>query len=306
VVRVSAKTLLALIRLARPTFLAGGIVGGVLGTVTALVEGRAFEPAAYALAQGTITSFHLMTQYANDYFDRAGDELGDRTEFSGGSGVLAEGSLSAATALRAALVCAGCGAIGVAALVGGGSIIAASLAVVMAAGAWTYSAPPLRLCARGLGEIDTTLVVAVLVPLVAYAAQARGVDLRALAVTLPAAAAMLAMMIAVEVPDLAADRASRKRNLVVRLGRRGAGRLGRGAVVALFAAAVPCSLALGAPITVAPFALLTVPLAAALYRGFGEARAALPGAAESLAGRGVALFFLTAFGTALGEATLLR
>ncbi len=84
--------------------------------------------------------------------------------------------------------------------------------------AWAYSAPPLRLLARGLGELDTVAVVALLVPLAGYATFAHALGTHALLATIPGAFAMFAMMLAVEIPDVAVDKASGKRNLVVRWG----------------------------------------------------------------------------------------
>jgi 1,4-dihydroxy-2-naphthoate octaprenyltransferase len=84
--------------------------------------------------------------------------------------------------------------------------------------AWAYSAPPWRLLARGLGELDTVAVVAVLVPLAGYATFARGFSAHVLLAVVPGACAMFAMMLAVEMPDVRADAATGKRTLVVRWG----------------------------------------------------------------------------------------
>ncbi len=94
------KTVAAFFRLSRPKFLAGGLVGGGFGTAIAAYERGWVAWAAYALAQFTITSFHLMTHYANDYFDRHADAAGTPTPYSGGSGTLTDGSLAPAVAWR--------------------------------------------------------------------------------------------------------------------------------------------------------------------------------------------------------------
>jgi 1,4-dihydroxy-2-naphthoate octaprenyltransferase len=285
-------SLRAFLRLTRPQFLAGGIAGGALGTSVAAYETGSVDWGAYAFAQLTISAFHLMTQYANDYFDRAGDALAVRTPFSGGSGVLVEGGLAPRVALQAALVCATAGAIGIVCLWKlGATPIAAVLALGIAILAWAYSAPPLRLLARGLGELDTVLVVAILVPLCAYAAQTNALDARVLAATLPGAAAMLAMMLAVEFPDLAADTASGKRNLLVRFGASAGARLGSAAVLAMYAGGA-LALRAGAPAVAGLALAATLPLAAGyltILRGRGRGEAV---DLERLAGTGVALFFV--------------
>jgi 1,4-dihydroxy-2-naphthoate polyprenyltransferase len=276
-------------RLTRPMFLLGGFVGAGLGTAIAAYErGGSFDWENYGLAQLAITSFHLMTHYANDFFDRAEDALTTRTPFSGGSGALIDGSLPPAVGLVAALSCMGLGGIAAAGLALRGLGLAAVLAALVCGLAWAYSAPPLRLSSRGLGELNTALVVAVLVPLCAFSAQGLPLDFRALLGTLPGAAAMFAMMLAVEYPDVAADAAAGKRNLVVRLGEAEAKPLAYAAVVAVYAA-VSAALATGAPLTLALFELASLPAAAEVCRAFARRRDTRGDA--PLAARGVAFFF---------------
>ena len=285
--------LVALVRLSRLKFLAGGALGVGLGTALAAYERGAVDWGAYGIVQAVITSFQVMTHYANDYFDRRCDALALRTPYSGGSGVLVEGALRPATALRASLVAAATGLAGSAALAAAGRGTAAALALAVGMLAWAYSAPPVRLLAHGLGELDTALVVAVLVPFCAFAAQNGTPDLRVLASTLPGAAAMLAMMLAVEYPDVAADTAGGKKNLVVRLGARRARRLGV-VFVALVYGALAAAPALGAPPGYALVVALSLPAGFALARSFW-ARVRPDHAFDTdLAARGVAFFFLVA------------
>jgi len=206
------------VRLARPLFLYGGFAGFALGAAVARSEHVRIDIASYVAGQSLVTAFQLMVHFANDYFDRAPDALTVRTRVSGGSGALVDGSLRPQTALVAALVCAAIGCLGVlhAALTGATAV--ACLGTAIGVLAWSYSAPPMRFCARGLGEVDTVAVVAVLVPLLGFASFGAAIDPRAFAVTIPGAIAMFAMMLSVEIPDIAADAATAKRTLVVRWG----------------------------------------------------------------------------------------
>lgn len=295
------SALAAFVRLSRLKFLVGGFAGGAFGTALAAYATGRLELRAYAYAQATITAFHLMTHYANDYFDRACDARSRRTPYSGGSGVLVEGSLAPAVALRAALVCAGIGLVGIVALATNAHVAAGALGLAIALGAWAYSAPPLRLLARGLGEIDTAIVVAMLVPLCAYTAQGAPLDLRAFASTLPGAAAMLAMMLAVEYPDLASDAVGGKRNLVVRLGPRAAAKLGLGFAAAVYAAGGLATLA-GAPPRFFLCEVLTLPIALGYARALAAWRATEPSTSELLAARGVRFFFVVTLAATLAYA----
>jgi 1,4-dihydroxy-2-naphthoate octaprenyltransferase len=293
--------LAAFVRLARLKFLVGGISGGALGTAIAAYETHRIDVAAYALAQLAITSAHLMTQFANEYYDRASDALTTRTPYSGGSGVLVEGLLPARVALRAALTCMALCACAIVALILTGYALAGAIGIAILVLAWCYSAPPVRLLARGLGELDTVVVVAMLVPLCAYAAQVHALDARALASTLPGALAMFVMMLCVQLPDVAADAATGKRNLVVRLGE---ARIARLAFVACagFLAAIALTRLLGSP-----WAFIALECAMSvqivwLARAFAAAGAHVPSAARSLAARGVIFFGSVSIAGALGYA----
>ena len=210
---------MAFVRLSRPLFLYGGFAGVALGAAVARAAALPLDVAAYAWVQALVTSFQLMVHFANDYFDRDADaQSAARTAWSGGSGVLATGAVQPRAALGAAVVCAALGLLATARFAFAGNAPVAWLGLAIGVLAWCYSAPPLRLMSRGLGELDTALVVGVLVPLAGYAAFAGRVgDAPSGAVT-ATALAMFAMMLCVELPDAGADHAAGKRNLVVRWG----------------------------------------------------------------------------------------
>jgi len=254
----------AWLELGRPKFLGGGFVLYALGAAIAAATGHAIDWRRYALGQGAVTAFQWMTHYANDYFDYDADVANATpTAWSGGSRVLANGVLPRSVAIITALVFA---AIGVALAIaigatGAGRLALPSYALVLVL-AWTYSAPPLRLCARGLGELDTALVVTVLVPWLGFYLQApslTGADQLALTIVSPALL-QFAMLIAIEFPDAVGDAAAGKRTLVVRLG---ASRAAKLYVVVTAAAFVwPfVALALGLPRTVALAMVVPAPIA---------------------------------------------
>ena len=212
------RALAAFVRLTRPLFLYGGFAGVALGAAVAVWSGHRLDAATYAWTQASVTAFQLMVHYANDYFDREGDRAGARSSWSGGSGVLADGTLHPRVALVAALVCAGAGAAASAHFALAGNALATGIGIAIGLLSWAYSAPPLRLEARGLGEIDAAAVVGVLVPGLAYAAFTGAVDAHIARVVAILFFAMLLMMLSVELPDAGADQETGKRTLVVRFG----------------------------------------------------------------------------------------
>lgn len=293
---VVLRPLVAFLRLGRPLFLGGGFLLFALGAALARWAGHAIDLPRYLLGQATVTAFQWMTHYANDYFDYAADRANTTpTQWSGGSRVLANGELPRGVALVAALVLGAIGCVLGTALVTRsphGALVAATL-VAMAVLAWQYSAPPLRLCATGLGELDTAIVVTVLVPLLGFVVQAPdlvGARQVALAIV-PLALLQFAMLVAIEFPDAISDAAENKRTLVVRLGTAAAARLWIAITLAAFGW-LPIAWQLGLPGSIALAGMLPLPFAAFRLARVRDVRD--PTAFERLTFGAVALLIATA------------
>jgi 1,4-dihydroxy-2-naphthoate polyprenyltransferase len=259
----AVSAVIAFIKLGRPLFLGGGFILYALGTAIAAAYGHAIDGARYAWGQAAVTAFQLMTHYANDYFDYDADVANATpTKWSGGSRVLPEGLLPKRVALIAALAFAALGiALTIVISAQGGSWTAPTLALVLVL-AWEYSAPPLRLCARGIGELDTAIVVTVLVPWLGFYLQAPSMlGARDLMLTIvPLALLQFAMLIAIEFPDEAGDIAAGKRTLVVRLGAKRAAKLYAAITAAAFIWPL-VALGLGLPARVALAMVVPAPIA---------------------------------------------
>jgi 1,4-dihydroxy-2-naphthoate octaprenyltransferase len=295
-------TLLAFMRLSRLKFLVGGFLAFALGAAVARFEGFTIGWAAYVHGQLMVTSFHLMAHYANDFYDRVCDAECERTPWSGGSGALLNDVLHPNIALGAAIVCAASGAVATLEFAFKGMLVPAYAGVAIGVLAWTYSAPPLRLLARGLGELDTAIIVAMLFPVAGYLTYAPRPDLTILVSALPAACAMLVLMFCVEYPDADVDRRTGKMNLVARLGRRRARALVYAAVAGAYAASV-LAIMLGATPSLLYFSLLTLPLGWGLCAQLraGDFRDITQN--SELAARGVAFFVATILGSTLAYAS---
>jgi len=295
---------LAFIRLGRPLFLGGGFLMFGLGAGIAALSGHAIDGTRYALGQAAVTAFQLMTHYANDYFDYDADRANTTpTQWSGGSRVLANAELPRAVALIAALVLA---AIGLGLTLALWQVAGARIAILLVAIvvlAWEYSAPPLRLCATGLGELDTALIVTALVPALGFLLQAPdgvGLGLLGLAIV-PPCLLQFAMLLAIEFPDAAGDAATGKRTLVVALGAARAAKL-HVALTALAYLWLPIAVALGLPGRIAGLAALTAPLA--LWRMLRIRDHREPAAYERLTFFAVALLVATSLAEVIAIVTL--
>jgi 1,4-dihydroxy-2-naphthoate octaprenyltransferase len=236
-----------------------------------------------------------MTHYSNDYFDLPADRANtSATRWSGGSRVLPAGLLPAWVALAGALAFA---AIALAAILALGLFVQPSpwtfaiplLALVLA---WEYSAPPLRLHSRGVGELTVALIVPVLTPLAGYTFQVGSPGWLPILAAIPLACFQACMIISVNLPDAAGDRQVDKHTLVVRLGPAGAARLYLGCL-ALAYLALPVLVALGLPPLVALAVLLALPLASWLAIRMGRGAWADPAAWDSLAFWSIGLLMLS-------------
>ena len=213
----------------------------------------------------TMWLLQLSTHFLNEYYDRDGDQSNrHRTLFSGGSGVLADARLAPTVARWA-----GVGALSLAVVLLATlthrfptfGVTTVGLFTVAALGAVGYSAPPLAFVERGLGELDVTLIVGLLVPLFGYSAQTGRISLTLVLVCLPFAALILANILNVAFPDFEADRTTSKRTLVVILGPERAARLYAGLLAVGYIASW-LTLALGVPFVVLLAEAATLPVAA--------------------------------------------
>lgn len=208
------KRIWAFVRLSRPHFLLGGALMYAIGAVSAGVD----SVGTYLLGHAMVTMAQLTAHFINEYADVETDRLvTSRTFFSGGSGVLAEEKLAPRVALRAGLVTSAM-ALALSAAVASVSPLAALVGLLALGVSWGYSMPPMRLLDTGWGEVATSAVVTIAVPVVGALVQGGpiAVDLVwKMAALFPV---HVAMMLAFEIPDLATDRAAGKTVLAVRIG----------------------------------------------------------------------------------------
>ncbi len=147
----------------------------------------------------------------------------DRSPFSGGKRVLVDALMTRwQAAVVAFLLYAFGGAVGLAIAIHEPRVLWLGLAG--AAIAFFYHAPPFKLSYRGFGEIAVLLAYGPMILCGAYLVQRAVVPLWLLHLALPLGIMIAAFLFVNEMPDAAADAASNKRTIVVRLGKRRASR----------------------------------------------------------------------------------
>jgi 1,4-dihydroxy-2-naphthoate polyprenyltransferase len=259
------------LRATRLPFLTATFVPVLLGiAVAAWTNGFNWWLALLTLVGGAC--IHLGLNVANDVFDTTSgaDEANvNPTQFSGGSRVVHYGLLSLRTI---ALLSLGFYAAGIAIGVGLAALRGWDLLWLGVAGAllsFFYTAPPLKLVHRGVGEIVVALGFGPIMTLGAYFVQAREYDLEPLLVSLPVGILIALVLYVNEVPDRPADASAGKRTLPVRLS--------KDVVVNGYAAAVALAFGLIVVFAVAGWivrpaiiAVAAAPLALPVYRALKE------------------------------------
>ncbi|CAJ37521.1 prenyltransferase [Methanocella arvoryzae] len=199
-----------------------------------------YYPASFSLGYFLLSIIamlllHSGTIIINDYFDfRSGTDILNqaRAPYSGGSGLLPEKALKPWHVL---IVGTGCFALCI--IIGLLIVLARGPAILLIGFAGVclgvaYTAPPFKLCYRGLGEI-ARLAATPLIVLGAFFVQVPVTSIPELisiypalvicvVASLPVAFFNMAAMYIFEFPDYEADRQVGKKNLVVRLGTKNA------------------------------------------------------------------------------------
>lgn len=254
-------------RMTRPAFLLLTVVACALGTATAASCGCGLDlPLALATTFLAVMA-HALGNVLNDVHDARNGADAANTQgifpFTGGSRLIQNGAVSErqttdlVKALCIFLVPAGL----LLAVKAGPGVLLLGMAGLMLA--WAYSAPPLKLMSRGLGEVAVALAWFLVVVGADY------VQRRQFFIIPASAAASLALMVAAllvinGVPDAQADARVGKRTLVVRMGARGAAVV-YGFLVVLAHGWLAVSVWLQIPPQPALWGLLSLPLSLAAW-----------------------------------------
>lgn len=210
-----------LLKVARLQFLVFGIFLFLFGALWAVLLGAPLSPVRLVLGYLILLPAQLSVHFSNDYFDVTSDRPGGSTLVSGGAGVLQEHpELREPVRWIAIVLILLSLAMGIV-FIRMYSLSPWAMAFVLLGNlvGWIYSAPPLRLCARGLGEFATAFTVGFLLPCMGYLVMRGTLDLDGIFFIIPLTLYGLVMILTVELPDMEDDRLANKMNWVARWGR---------------------------------------------------------------------------------------
>jgi len=204
----------------RPAFILATLAACLLGLASTKYSGVSIQPssAVFTIVLGALV--HAAVNVLNDYFDEQNGTDVSNTErlypYTGGSRFIQNGVLTPAQTLYFAymlLAVAMLGGLWLSLQVGSGLLFVGAAGIFTG---WAYSASPLRLNSRGLGELCVLLGFLGIV-IGADFVQRLSFSFAPFAVGMPYALLATNLLYINQFPDRKADAAASKRNLVVRL-----------------------------------------------------------------------------------------
>lgn len=206
----------------RPPFLLASLVPCLVGLASAAAGGAALKPLLAVLTVLGALLFHAAANVLNDYYDALNGTDDLNTErlypFTGGSRFIQNGVLSRAETARFGFMLLLSGiAVGLVLLQQSGPgllFIGLSGTVI----AWAYSAPPLSLNSRGLGELCIAVAFGLLIITGTDYVQRGAFSLSPLLLALPYGLLTSNLLYLNQFPDRHADERAGKHHWVVRLG----------------------------------------------------------------------------------------
>jgi len=211
---------LRLLKVIRPHIVAGGFLGYLIGALFSLNLGGSFSWTWFALGYMIVLFMDLSTHYNNDYYDVEIDRHApfkpfgsvnlfiEHPELRGSAFIIAVGASALSLLIASALV-----------LVGSAWYLLAVVALFNVLG-WLYSAPPVRLHSRRLGEVTIAVGTGFCVPAVGYIVADGAVDGAFLLFSAPLVLYGFVLSLCLQLPDLESDQALGKKTLVGLIGRR--------------------------------------------------------------------------------------
>jgi len=204
----------------RPAFLLATLSAYFLGLVGAVYSGVNFRAETAILGVLLALLVHAGVNVLNDYFDALNGTDAQNTErlypYTGGSRFIQNGVLTTQQTVNFAyllLFIATLGGLYLSWLVGKGLLAIGVIGVLIG---WAYSAPPLRLNSRGLGEFCVT-VGFIGITIGADFVQRHSFSMQPLIIGMPYALLVTNLLYINQFPDCKADALAGKHHLVVRL-----------------------------------------------------------------------------------------
>jgi 1,4-dihydroxy-2-naphthoate octaprenyltransferase len=205
----------------RPAFLTASAAPVLVGSALGFATTGTFCISLFLLALFAMMLLHSGANVANDYYDHIfGNDQANKnpTPFSGGSRFIQDGIMSPkATLLESIILLAAGGLLGIIIVIQSSPLILV-LGIVGLLGGFFYTAGPIKLSYRGLGEVTIAFLFGILPVTGSYYLQTGRVDYHVVPAALITALLIFLIIFINEFPDIVPDASVGKKTLVVRFG----------------------------------------------------------------------------------------
>lgn len=209
-----------IVKMGRPQILIGNFLLFVMGALLAVLFGAQFDLNKFVLGYSILFTAHLAVHYGNDYYDLDVDKHNKPNVVSGGRGILVENPELRELSKKLSI-----------AITGISIALAAVFTIIFAYPvtfflfflfgnllAWFYTAPPIKLVYRRLGEIAN--IIAVIIFLGAgYFTLMGTLDISFLIFAVPVIFLQVMFISSFEIPDMEGDKLGGKITWIVMWGR---------------------------------------------------------------------------------------
>jgi 1,4-dihydroxy-2-naphthoate octaprenyltransferase len=218
--KIPTFTALKILRVIRLHIIVGGVLAFSIGTLLAIIQGGVFRFEIVVFGYATVFFGDLSSHFSNDYYDVEIDKHTEKRKFFGGSKTLVENPNLRLLSRN----------ISISLLIFSNLIAAISfffldapieLFIIMFIAnliGWFYSAPPVRLISRGLGELAVAWVTGFVIPGVGYLSVRNQFDASFLCLSIPFMMYGFILSLSLHAPDATLDEKSGKNTLIVRKG----------------------------------------------------------------------------------------
>jgi 1,4-dihydroxy-2-naphthoate polyprenyltransferase len=213
-------SIIKILKLGRIYFTAPGFLIYSSGSLFSVLTGSDFEIKKFFLGYLPLFFAQLSVSYSNDYYDMESDKKSNATVFSGGSKVLVNNpelkyisKWIAISLIILSLILA----VAFTQIFKINYIFLIIIILVNTIG-WFYSATPIKLSYRNLGELAIILCLGIALPVAGCIVLSNNISFNLLIFTVPFAIYSLVFALNVEIPDFEADRYANKKNLVSNFG----------------------------------------------------------------------------------------
>jgi 1,4-dihydroxy-2-naphthoate octaprenyltransferase len=265
----------------RPKFLVASAAPVLVGSALGFATAGTFSLYLFILALLAIMALHAGANMANDYFDHTSrnDWVNQNpTPFSGGSRFIQQGILSPKTILLLALLALTAGAaIGIVIVLLTRNLFILILGLIGLLGGFFYTAPPIRLGYRSVGEPVIAMLFGLLPVYGSYYLQTQTIDIIPLLPAVIVGILIFLVILINEFPDVAADAVVNKRTLVVRFGISASVWIYRIALIASYLVAALATLIYRPFVFAGLFYLLTLPIAVVAIKAANKEDLLKPG-----------------------------